>query len=179
MDNHSFELITPNTKGIFSLSSTEEMKRWIAMIDTVRNNIENYKVEEDNYVNPMDVAQMIWNIPGNNRCAECGKSQPEWISLNLGVVVCLECSGGHRSLGVKVSRVRSMLMDKLDGNSMDIVKKLGNTFMNSIYQNTKNGYLYSENANGSERYTLIYEKYIEKKFCKKICSFYIIEEIKK
>ena len=179
LDNHSFELITPNQRAIFSLSNNEEMKRWIQMIDIVRNNIENYTVEEENYINPMDIAQMIWKIPGNNRCAECGKSQPEWISLNLGVVVCLECSGGHRSLGVKVSRIRSMLMDKLDGNSMDIVKKLGNTFMNSIYQANKSGYLYSENTNGSERYSMIYEKYIEKKWCKKKCEMNIVEEITK
>lgn len=42
----------------------------------------------------------------NSACADCGKRKPEWVSLNLGILVCLECSGVHRSLGTHVSKVR-------------------------------------------------------------------------
>ena len=39
-------------------------------------------------------------------------SGPDWASINLGILVCIECSGIHRSLGVHVSKVRSLTLDK-------------------------------------------------------------------
>jgi hypothetical protein len=40
-------------------------------------------------------------------CA-CGvRSDPDWISINLGLLMCIQCSGVHRSMGVHISKVRS------------------------------------------------------------------------
>ena len=51
--------------------------------------------------NPL-VAQIL---DANPVCADCGNTDPDWASLNLGVILCIECSGVHRSLGVHVSKV--------------------------------------------------------------------------
>ena len=59
--------------------------------------------DEDDDASPL--VKMV--LEENNTCADCGKSKPDWVSLNLGILVCLECSGVHRSLGVHVSKVRS------------------------------------------------------------------------
>lgn len=47
----------------------------------------------------------------NDRCADCGKKFPIWVSLSYGIVVCLKCAGYHRGLGVHISRVRSIPLD--------------------------------------------------------------------
>jgi hypothetical protein len=44
-------------------------------------------------------------LDANPICADCDNINPDWVSLNLGVVICIECSGVHRSLGVHVSKV--------------------------------------------------------------------------
>ena len=41
----------------------------------------------------------------NKRCAECGTKRPGWASVNLGILVCLRCSGLHRQLGTHLSQV--------------------------------------------------------------------------
>lgn len=41
----------------------------------------------------------------NSVCADCGCKDPQWASISLGVFLCIECSGVHRSLGVSISKV--------------------------------------------------------------------------
>jgi hypothetical protein len=36
-------------------------------------------------------------------CAQA--TAPEWASINFGIMICIECSGIHRSLGVHISKV--------------------------------------------------------------------------
>lgn len=41
---------------------------------------------------------------GSHRCLDCGEPSPAWASINLGGLLCIECSGVHRALGVHVSK---------------------------------------------------------------------------
>jgi len=40
-------------------------------------------------------------------------TDPEWLSVNLGVLICLECCGVHRDMGVHISRTQSIVIDDL------------------------------------------------------------------
>ena len=50
--------------------------------------------------------EQLRGVAGNGACADCGRGDPDWASLNLGVLLCIECSGVHRRLGVHVSKAR-------------------------------------------------------------------------
>jgi hypothetical protein len=60
---------------------------------------------------PDEVLDQIRNYPGNDKCCDCTSFSTDWASVSHGTLICLDCAGKHRSLGVQVSFVRSITMD--------------------------------------------------------------------
>lgn len=75
--------------------------------------------------------------PHNKICADCGSElKVDWVSINLGIIICIECSGIHRSLGTHISKVRSLTLDvtSFTPDIVEILLKIGNSLSNSIWE---------------------------------------------
>lgn len=68
--------------------------------------------------------------PCNRRCADCAVAletrNAGWASINTGVIVCKQCAACHRSLGVSVSRMKSVVFDKWEPATARAFLELGN-----------------------------------------------------
>lgn len=62
---------------------------------------------------PLSAAEVstVLALPGNHLCADCSAPNPKWASISHGAVICLECAGAHRGLGVHLSFARSLTLD--------------------------------------------------------------------
>uniref|UniRef100_A0A673BNG7 Arf-GAP with coiled-coil, ANK repeat and PH domain-containing protein n=1 Tax=Sphaeramia orbicularis TaxID=375764 RepID=A0A673BNG7_9TELE len=123
------------------------------------------------------ILQRIQCLPGNEQCCDCGQADPRWASINLGILLCIECSGIHRSLGVHCSKVRSLTLDTWEPELLKLMCELGNSVINHIYEGS-----YQEqglkkplpSSSRQEKEAWIKAKYVEKKFLKKLGSTEIL-----
>jgi Arf-GAP with SH3 domain, ANK repeat and PH domain-containing protein len=78
---------------------------------------------------------------GNNWCADCGTtSKVKWVSINRGIVLCIDCSGIHRSLGTHISKIRSLTLDvsSFSNDIVEILLQIGNRVSNMVWEATLN-----------------------------------------
>ncbi|XP_011857391.1 PREDICTED: arf-GAP with coiled-coil, ANK repeat and PH domain-containing protein 3 [Mandrillus leucophaeus] len=116
------------------------------------------------------VLQRVQSVAGNSQCGDCGQSDPRWASINLGVLLCIECSGIHRSLGVHCSKVRSLTLDSWEPELLKLMCELGNRAVNQIYEAQCEGPGSRKPTASSPRQdkeAWIKDKYVEKKFLRK------------
>lgn len=93
------------------------------------------ETEPRTLVSPSNWSPLVEKIMKlNPTCADCGMASPDWASLNLGVLVCIECSGVHRSLGIHVSKVRSLMLDSISISEGGVICQLGNARVNPIWE---------------------------------------------
>ena len=119
--------------------------------------------------NPSKLLQIVReNDQGNRWCADCNsESKTEWVSINLGIVLCIECSGIHRSLGTHISKVRSLTLDTTSFSTdiVEILLQIGNRISNMVWEaNLEEGQKPAANATRDQRLRFITTKYVDRAY---------------
>ncbi|XP_014805345.1 PREDICTED: arf-GAP with dual PH domain-containing protein 2 [Calidris pugnax] len=78
---------------------------------------------------------------GNSRCADCGQPDPQWASYRLGIFLCLNCTGIHRSVPL-LNRVKSLQLDFWETDQIEFMKEHGNLCAKAIYEANVPPYYY-------------------------------------
>ncbi|KAF8633181.1 hypothetical protein AX15_001480 [Amanita polypyramis BW_CC] len=72
--------------------------------------------------------------PDNKVCADCKRNDPRWASWNIGVFLCIRCSGIHRGMGTHISKVKSVDLDVWTPEQMESIQKWGNQRANMYWE---------------------------------------------
>ena len=126
-DSLELELVdrrSQETVATFQLCSRQELDTWLASLASLAPALE------------AEAGPGLQLPPeaGNEVCADCAAPAPAWASVNLGLVVCITCSGLHRQLGSHVSKVRSLQLDTWPPHHAQLLARVGNTRANSLWE---------------------------------------------
>ncbi|XP_056593779.1 arf-GAP with GTPase, ANK repeat and PH domain-containing protein 3 isoform X2 [Triplophysa dalaica] len=144
----SFEFIIVSLTGQmwhFEVSTFEERELWVQAIESQifasLQSCESSK-NKSRLGSQSDALtiQSIRNVRGNSFCADCDAPNPDWASLNLGALICIECSGMHRNLGTHLSRVRSLDLDDWPVELSMVMMAIGNAMANTVWEGCVEGY---------------------------------------
>lgn len=149
-DNKTFQIMTENVKEMEEwihvlnlkaqhfIEKQNNPKSKIAKIYSHQPNISDkpqlldQNIEIISYMNESStddyeqnkVNEEVKELINSNICADCKTPFPQWFSKNLGVLLCITCSGYHRGLTTDVSRVRSLTLDGVSKNTLIFLKSV-------------------------------------------------------
>ncbi|XP_077364657.1 arf-GAP with SH3 domain, ANK repeat and PH domain-containing protein 1 isoform X1 [Festucalex cinctus] len=179
-DRKCFDLISHNRTYHFQAEDEQEFVIWISVLTNSKEEALNMAFRGEQSSSGEDgledltkaIIEDVLRMPGNELCCDCGAADPKWLSTNLGILTCIECSGIHREMGVHISRIQSMELDKLGTSELLLAKNVGNSSFNEIME----GNLPSPSpkpgpsSDMTVRKEFINAKYVDHKYARKTCS---------
>ncbi|KAI8121054.1 Centaurin-gamma-1A [Lucilia cuprina] len=169
-DGYEFYIVSLDSKQWhFEAANSEERDEWVAAIEQeIFKSLQTIESTKMKPATTSELASMVTirtRVPGNGYCVDCDAPNPEWASLNLGVLMCIECSGIHRNLGSHISKVRSLGLDDWPAGHLSVMLAIGNSLANSVWEaNTRQRSKPKPNSSREEKECWIRSKYEAKEF---------------
>uniref|UniRef100_A0A8B9J6F0 Arf-GAP with coiled-coil, ANK repeat and PH domain-containing protein n=1 Tax=Astyanax mexicanus TaxID=7994 RepID=A0A8B9J6F0_ASTMX len=182
-----FEVVSPSKSCLLQADSERQQQAWMSAVqNSIASAFQERREDTQSPVSdtntPCGSTELCLNsgckaleevqaIPGNGHCCDCGEPGPDWASINLGITLCITCSGIHRSLGVHFSKVRSLTLDTWEPELIKLMCELGNAAINRIYEARIDEITIKKPHPSSPRQdkeSWIRSKYVEKKFIHKL-----------
>ncbi|XP_044637124.1 arf-GAP with SH3 domain, ANK repeat and PH domain-containing protein 1 isoform X2 [Equus asinus] len=178
-DKKSFDLISHNRTYHFQAEDEQDYVAWISVLTNSKEEALTmaFRGEQSTGENSLEdltkaIIEDVQRLPGNDVCCDCGSSEPTWLSTNLGILTCIECSGIHREMGVHISRIQSLELDKLGTSELLLAKNVGNNSFNDIMEANlpSPSPKPTRSSDMTVRKEYITAKYVDHRFSRKTCS---------
>lgn len=137
-EDAEFEIVTSDQRRLaFVAASVEDRDEWVQAIESLIAKTLGSQSALSRSGRPLatrsDLDRLLL-VAGNEVCADCGDRNPSWAAINLGVFICIACSGVHRKMGTHVSKVRSLDLDQWPVHYLWIMEKIGNAKANDVFE---------------------------------------------
>ncbi|KAF0024954.1 hypothetical protein F2P81_021835 [Scophthalmus maximus] len=179
-DRKCFDLISHNRTYHFQAEDEQEFVIWISVLTNSKEEALNMAFRGEQSSGGEDgledltkaIIEDVLRMPGNEVCCDCGAVEPKWLSTNLGILTCIECSGIHREMGVHISRIQSMELDKLGTSELLLAKNVGNSSFNEIMEGNlpTPSPKPTPSSDMTVRKEFINAKYVDHKYVRKTCT---------
>ncbi|XP_063683409.1 uncharacterized protein LOC134817954 isoform X2 [Bolinopsis microptera] len=157
--NSCFYLVSPKGKRCYQALTELDRRKWMQSLTQSSINV----LQHASSISQGDHVARMHSIPGNSRCADCAAPDPEWACIDHGTTICIDCSGVHRSMGVNVSKVRSLLLDNWTEDIISQMVEKGNTKFNEVYECNVSEKIVPDSTR-EERSVFMRKKYILKAY---------------
>ncbi|XP_050731389.1 arf-GAP with SH3 domain, ANK repeat and PH domain-containing protein 2-like isoform X2 [Eriocheir sinensis] len=146
-DRKCFDLVSYNRTYHLMAEDEVEADAWISvLLNSKEGALQKALCDDAPGPSPADsgfrelqqrIISYVRGLPGNNLCCDCGGTNDvTWLSTNYGVMVCIECSGIHRDLGVHISRIQSLTLDKVGTAQLLLARHMTNKSFNEVTEAT-------------------------------------------
>lgn len=177
-DRLCFDVVSYNRTYHFQAETEVNKEEWMSVLLNSKEVSLNRAFEDNGKTSEnqglvefqQTLVNYIRNIPSNNLCCDCGgNSDVTWLAVNFGVIVCIECSGIHREMGVHITKIQSLTLDNIGTSQLLVSRTMSNERFNKIMEATSHRKLVP-NSTMEERKAYIRAKYSDRAYVQSYCS---------
>ncbi|XP_014816661.1 PREDICTED: arf-GAP with SH3 domain, ANK repeat and PH domain-containing protein 2-like isoform X2 [Calidris pugnax] len=175
-DKKCFDVVSHNRTYRFLAEDEQDCAAWVSVLSNSKEealNVAFSKAQGGGESSWEELTRAIIKevrgMPGNRECCDCLAPDPTWLSINLGILICIECSGIHREMGVHLSRIQSLSLDKLATSELLLARNISNSGFNNIMEANLPSFSLKPTVHSDMtfRKNFIISKYVEKKYVKR------------
>ncbi|XP_078038740.1 arfGAP domain of ASAP isoform X2 [Augochlora pura] len=182
-DKRGFDLISYNRTYHFQAEDEADQRAWMSVLVNCKERallraFDASGKAEAGSGNPslvelqQAVIRCVMRLPGNDQCCDCSsQNDATWLSTNFGIIVCIECSGIHRDLGVHISRIQSLTLDNVGTAQLLLARHMTNQAFNEVMEATlHHSHKPTPTSSMEDRYDFIRAKYVDKRYVMSTCA---------